>query len=175
MVPGTAYIFKKGWNIIHSLRSMARLAKPQKAKQLQKLAEVLADTVPEIRKGIDPALKKLKEGLDKIAETAGKTADEVPLRRVGPKARRPHRELVEDFKKTPQDWERTGAQAGQTAKGPHKGSLNVETQWRNKKTGEEISTHEVIGSPRGNPHPENISPNLPQGGAIRPRGRAKEF
>lgn len=89
--------------------------------------------------------------------------------------KRPHRELVDDFKSNPNDWERRAAQVGQTQKGRHKGSTNVETQWRNKKTGEELSTHEVFDSPRGNPHPENVSPNLPDGGSIRPIENAKEL
>ena len=87
--------------------------------------------------------------------------------------KRSHADLVEDFKKNPDDWVRDSSQIGRSPAPRTKGEMNVETQWRNRHTGETLTTHEVGGA--RNPHPENVSPNLPEGGAIRPGNRGKEL
>ncbi len=108
---------------------------------------------------------------DEAAEAAQGAVKQVDNLVAPEVSTRPHRQLVDDFKTNPQDWERTAAQVGPSDARATKGEVNVETQWGNKNTRETLSTHEVGGPV--NPHPENISPNLPEGGAIRPGNKAK--
>ena len=81
---------------------------------------------------------------------------------------RPHGELVKDFTQTPQNWERIKSQAIQTTKKGQKGGVSIESVWRNKQTGEMLYTHEAFGPSGKSLHPENRSPNLLEGGVIRP-------
>ena len=81
---------------------------------------------------------------------------------------RPHGELIKDFTQSPQNWERIKSQVSQTTRKGQEGGVNIESIWRNKQTGETLPTHEAFGPSGKSLHLENLSPNLPGGGAIRP-------
>jgi hypothetical protein len=121
------------------------------------------------REAAEQAARAAREAAEKAAKTGGSCA--VP--KIA--APRSHNELAQDFIRNPNEWERVGTQVGRTPAGKHKGGTNIESQWRNKRTGEQVSIHEAFNKAGKSIHPENASPNTPGGGSIRPRHRAKEL
>jgi len=88
-------------------------------------------------------------------------------------APRTQAELVKDFTQNPDNWKRLKSQISQTTRSGQKGGVNIESIWKNNETGETVSTHEAFGPSGKSLHPENPSPNLPGGGAIRPGNQSK--
>jgi RHS repeat-associated protein len=80
-------------------------------------------------------------------------------------------DLIKDFKANPQNWERIESQISQTTRLGQQGGVNVESVWQNRITGDRIATHEAFGPAGKSIHPENVSPNLPGGGSIRPTSK----
>jgi RHS repeat-associated protein len=88
---------------------------------------------------------------------------------------RPHSSLVDDFHCNPGDWERiwTGGAPGEGRR--TQGGVSLESKWLNKKTGETLSTHEAFDKGGKEIHRgTRQSPNLPDGGSVRPGNRGKE-
>jgi hypothetical protein len=120
-----------------------------------------------------PGIAKIQEG-GRIGGTAGAAAAlGMMMPMPGGGKQMSHPDAVADFKANPGDWVRVFTQAGQTTRRGQQGGVNLESMWRNKKTGQELSTHEAFGPSGKSIHPENPSPNLPGGGAIRPPEKSK--
>jgi len=166
--------------IIQAAQSASRPAGALDVPRAQAYDEFVAGPAGDLRESIqafreDPDLPNALYLYRATEQAAAILMMLVPGPAAARTAPRPHRDLVADFRTRPQDWERTGAQVGETPSGQHRGGVNIETQWRNTLTGEELSVHEAWRPDGTSVHPENASPNIPDGASIRPRNRAKEL
>ena len=116
--------------------------------------------------GLGGAKKPLKWFVKKLG-LCGDATKRCPTGKHLRASSRPHSILVDEFHNNPGDWERVWSNAAPGAGRKTRGGVSLESMWRNKQTGEMLSTHEAFDRVGNEIHKgTRKSPNLPDGGSV---------